>query len=324
MQRRPLLAGLMAGLASTAVPAFAQPALSSRPIRIVVPFGAGGVADITARTVAQKMGEQMGQSVVVDNRPGAGGIVAGELVAKADPDGHTLLLMSNGTAVSAGLFRSMPFDARKDFAPISLLAEFDLAVIVPENSRFRTIGDFISFVRANPGQLNLGTINIGSTQHLAAELLRYQGNLVVQVVPYNGTPAVINALRGGQIDAAVEILGPVKPQITAKALRALAVMGAQVPSDLPGTSLVSSQPGLSNFNVASWNALAAPARTPAPVLQRLNDEVRKALAQPDVQKRLSDLNVYPRASSPAQLTKLLDSEIVRWSDIIVRAGVPRQ
>ena len=158
----------------------------------------------------------------------------------------------------------------------------------------------------------------------AAELLRYQGNLVVQVVPYNGTPAVVNALRGGQVDAAVEILGPVKPQITAKALRALAVMGAQVPSDLPGTSLVSSQPGLSSFNVASWNALAAPALTPAPVLQRLNDEVRKALAQPDVQKRLSDLNVYPRASSPAQLAKLLDSEIVRWSDIIVRAGVPRQ
>ncbi|MEY2771464.1 MAG: hypothetical protein RIQ38_1883, partial [Pseudomonadota bacterium] len=233
-------------------------------------------------------------------------------------------LMSNGTAVSAGLFRSMPFDARKDFAPISLLAEFDLAVVVPENSRFRTFAELIAFVRANPGKLNLGTINIGSTQHLAAELLRYQGNLVVQVVPYNGTPAVVNALRGGQIDAAVEILGPVKPQITAKALRALAVMGAQVPSDLPGTSLVSSQPGLSSFNVASWNALAAPARTPAPVLQRLNDEVRKALAQPDVQKRLSDLNVYPRASSPAQLAKLLDSEIVRWSDIIVRAGVPRQ
>ena len=179
-------------------------------------------------------------------------------------------MMSNGNAVSAGLFRSMTLNTRKDFAPISLLAEFDLAVIVPENSRFRTFAEIITFGRANPGKLNIGTINIGSTQHLAAELLRTQANLIAQIIPYNGTPAVINALRGGQIDAAVEILGPLKPQINAKAVRLLGWMGANRPKDQAQVPVVRELPGLSNFNVSSWNALAAPGKTPPAIVQRLN------------------------------------------------------
>ena len=225
-------------------------------------MGTGGVADLTARTVAQKMGENLGQSIVIENKPGAGGIAAAESVLKAEPDGYTLLLISNGTAVSAGLFKKLPFDPRRDLAPVSLLGQFDLAVLVPESSPHKNFADWLAWGRAHPGKMNLGTINIGSTQHLAAELFRSQANLVAQVVPYNGTPAVINALRGGQIDAAVEILGPMKPQIQAKAVRALAVMGDTLPVDLPAVVLVSSQPGLSQFQVSSWNALAAPARTP--------------------------------------------------------------
>ena len=158
--------------------ALAQPAFPSKPLRIVVPFGAGGVADLTARAVAQQLSVNLGQPVVIDNRPGAGGIVAAELVAKAEPDGHTLLLMSNGTAVSAGLFKSLPFNPRTDFAPVSLLGLFDIAIVVPESSPHKTLAELIGFGRANPGQLNIGTINIGSTQHLAAELLRTQANLI--------------------------------------------------------------------------------------------------------------------------------------------------
>lgn len=295
-----------------------------RPIRIVVPFGAGGVADLTARTVAQKMSEGLGQSIVIENKPGAGGIAAAEAVVHAEPDGHTLFLMSNGTAVSAGLFRKLPFDPRRDLAPVSLLGQFDLAVLVPESSPHKTLQDLLAWGRANPGRMNLGTINIGSTQHLAAELFRSQANLMTQVIPYNGTPAVINALRGGQIDAAVEILGPMKPQIQAKAVRALAVMGDTRPADLPGVVLVSSQPGLSNFQVASWNALAAPARTPAAVIARLNQEAQKALNHPEVRKRLADLNVQARHSSPEQLGRLLDADIVRWGEVIQKSGIPRQ
>jgi tripartite-type tricarboxylate transporter receptor subunit TctC len=309
--------------------AFVLPAASwaqafpSKPVRIVVPFGAGGVADLTARTVAQAMEKALGQPVIIDNKPGAGGVVAGEAVAKATPDGHTLLLMSNGTAVSAGLFKSLPFDTLKDFAPVSTLGYFDIAVVVPEGSRFKTLAELLAFAKANPGKLNLGTINIGSTQNLAGELFKTSAGIDVQVVPFNGTPAVLQALRGGQIDAAVEILSPMLPQISAKAVRALAVMGEKRSPALADVPTVR-ESGIANFNVASWNALAAPAGTPPDVVARLHREVAAALALPDVRKRLTDLNIEARASTPDQLGQLLASEVRRWSDVIARANIPRQ
>lgn len=302
----------------------AQTPFPNKPLRIVVPFGAGGVADLTVRAVAQKLSDNLGQPVIVDNRPGAGGIVAGELVAKAAPDGHTLLLMSNGTAVSAGLFKSLPFNTRTDFAPISLLGLFDIAIVVPESSPYKTLAELVSFGRANPGKLNIGTINIGSTQHLAAELFRTQANLISQIIPYNGTPAVINALRGGQVDVVVEILGPLKPQINAKAVRLLGVMGATRPKDLPQVPVVRELPGLSSFNVSSWNALAAPGKTPKDVVDRLSAEVAKVLADPEMVQRLAGFNVEAKASSPAQLAQLLDSDIKRWGEVIQKAGIPQQ
>ncbi len=296
----------------------------NKALRIVVPFGAGGVADLTARAVAQKISENLGQAVVIDNRPGAGGIVAGELVAKAPPDGHTLLLMSNGTAVSAGLFKSLPFNPRTDFAPVSLLGLFDIAIVVPESSPHKTLAELVSFGRTNPGKLNIGTINIGSTQHLAAELFRSQANLITQIIPYNGTPAVINALRGGQVDAVAEILGPLKPQINAKAVRLLGVMGATRPKDQPQVPAVRELPGLSNFNVSSWNALAAPSKTPKAVVDRLSVEVAKVLSEPEMVQRLASFNVEAKASTPAQLAQLLDADIKRWGDVIQKAGIPQQ
>ncbi|MCJ0762779.1 tripartite tricarboxylate transporter substrate binding protein [Variovorax sp. CYS-02] len=300
-------------------------AFPSKTLRIVVPFGAGGVADLTARTVGQKLAELLGQSVIIDNRPGAGGVVAGEVVAKAEPDGHTLLLMSNGTAVSAGLFKSLPFDAVRDFAPISLLGLFDLVIVVPDNSRFKTLGELVAWAKAHPGKLNLGSINVGSTQNLAAELFKTSAGIDAQVVPFNGTPSVVTALRGGQIDAAVEILSPVMTQISSQALRALAVMGEKRSTSLPEVPTVAESGGpLARFNAASWNALAAPARTPRDVVQRLNREVQAAIASPDVKKRLQDLRVEPRASTPEQLGQLLTSDIVRWGEVISRANIPRQ
>ena len=296
----------------------------SKPLRIVVPFGAGGVADLTARAIGQKLSENLGQPVVIDNRPGAGGVVAGEIVAKSEPDGHTLLLMSNATAVSAGMFKSLPYNTRTDFAPVSLLGLFDMAVVVPENSPHKTLADLIAYGRAHPGKLNIATINIGSSQNLAAELLRTQANLVAQIVPYNGTPAVLNALRGGQVDMAVEILGPLKPQISAKAVRLLGVMGEQRPKDMPHVPTLRELPGLSNFNVSSWNALAAPAKTPKAVVERLSAEVAKVIAQPDTVQRLAGFNVRAQSSTPAQLSHLLDREIVRWTEVIQKAGIAQQ
>lgn len=301
---------------------FAQ-SFPSKPIRIVVPFGPGGIADLTARTIAQKLGENLGQSVVVENKPGAGGIVAGEVVAKANPDGHVLLLMSNGTAVSAGLFQSLPFDAQKDFAPVGTLGFFDIAVLTSANSRFKSMKDLLAYAKANPGKLNVATVNVGSTQHLAAELLKTSVGVDFQVVPFNGSPAVLTALRGGQVDAAVELLGSMLPQISAKAVQPLAVMGTRRSSALPEVPTMA-ETGAAGFNVASWNALAAPARTPPQVIATLNRGVNKVLADPAVRQQLAALNVTPRGGSPEQLRELLASEIRRWSDVIVRAKVPRQ
>ena len=319
--RRHLLA---AGTAGALLPSLSTAqSFPSKPIRIVVPFGAGGIADLTARAVANKLGAALGQSVIVDNKPGAGGVVATEAVAKAEPDGHTLLLMSNGTAVSAGLFKSLPFDAQKDFAPIVTLGFFDIAVLAAADSRFKSMQELLAYAKANPGKLNLATINVGSTQHLAAELLKSSAGLDFQVVPFNGSPAVLTALRGGQVDAAVEILGPMMGQIHSKVVRPLAVMGAKRAPALADVPTVA-ESGVAGFNAASWNALAAPARTPAPVIALLNREANKALGQPDLLKQLADLNVTPAGGTPEQLRDLLASETKRWADVIARAKVPRQ
>ena len=313
---------LLVGLCLASCAAFTQ-AFPTKPIRIVVPFGAGGVADLTARTVAQKLAESLGQPVVIDNKPGAGGVVAGDAVAKAEPDGHTLLLMSNGTAVSAGLFKSLPFDTLRDFVPISTLATFDIAIITGADSKFKTLAELLAFAKANPGNLNLGTINIGSTQNLAAELFKTASGAELQIVPFNGTPAVITALRGGQVDAAVESLGPVLGQVAAKSLRVLAVTGNKRSAVFPDVP-TAAESGLNGYAVSSWNALAAPAKTPKSVITRLNKDVLAAVNAPDVHKKLHELNVEAQGSSPEQAAELLASEIKRWGDVIVRAKIAKQ
>jgi tripartite-type tricarboxylate transporter receptor subunit TctC len=294
--------------AIAAIPALSGGAFAAdwpaKPVRIVVPFGPGGIADLTARAVGDALSARLKQPVIIDNRPGAGGITAGELVAHAAPDGHTLLLVSNGTAVSAGLFKHLPFDALKDFAPISLIGVFDIGIVVPANSPFRTLQDLLAFARSHPGKLNIATVAIGSTQNLAAELFKTTERITAQVVPFNGTPQVVSALRGGQVDAAVEILGPVKTQAEAGALRVLATMAP--------------------YKVASWNGLAAPAKTPAPVVERLNRELQAVLADPAVQGKLAALDVQARGGTPQQLGALLASETKRWGDVIARAGIPKQ
>ena len=314
-RRRALLA------AALAVPlARAQGRFHARPITLIVPFAPGGIADLTARAVAEQMARSLGQPVIVDNRPSAGSIVASQAVAGARPDGHTLLLMSNGNAVSVGLFRTLPFDPRKDFAPVSTLAFFDLGLFVAATSRFRTLADLLAFAKANPGKLNVGTIAVGSTQHLAAKLFETVAGVDALVVPYKGSPAVLTALRGGEIDLAFEIAGPWVPQVAAGAVRALAVSGEQRNPALPEVPTVQ-QAGVPGYQVASWNALAAPAGTPPAVIEVLNHAAREAVVSPAVRDKLSALGVRARAGSPAELQSLLDREIRRWGDVIHAARI---
>ncbi len=297
----------------------------SKPIKIVVPNAAGGAADITARTVGQAVSQTIGQQVVIENKPSAGGIVAGEQVARSEPDGHTVLLISSGTAVSASLFKTLPFDTLKDFVPVTTLATFDLAIVVSESGRFKTLADLLAYGKANPGKLNIGTPQIGTTQNLAAELFKASAGLDAQVVPFNGTPAVITALRGGQLDASVDILGPLMGQINSKAIRAVAVLGAKRAASLPEVPAARESGGsLASFNVTSWNGLAVPAKTPKAAIARLNREVNAALNLPDIKKRMAELNLDAHGGTPEQAAEFLGSDIKRWGDVITRAKIEKQ
>jgi tripartite-type tricarboxylate transporter receptor subunit TctC len=298
----------------------AQAAWPERPITLVVPFGPGGIADLTARTVAQAMSATLKVPIVIDNKPSAGSIVGSAAVAQAAPDGHTLLLMSNANAVSAGLFRKLPFDVQKDFAPVGLLGVFDLALFVAEGSRFRSVRELLDEAKAKPGKLTIATIAVGSTQNLSAELFKSRSGADVLIVPYKGTPAVLTALRAGEVDAAFEILGPMLPQLQARAVRALAVTSDQRFQALPEVPTMM-QAGVANYDLASWNALAAPARTPQAVIDKLNAAANEALKTPAVRDKLLALGVRPQGGTPQQLSALLASEIRHWGEVIRAAKI---
>jgi tripartite-type tricarboxylate transporter receptor subunit TctC len=266
------------------------------------------------------MARTLGQAVVVENKPSAGSIVASQAVAGARPDGHTLLLVSNGHAVSAGLFRKLPYDPVKDFAPVSTLGFFDLGFFVGSSSRHVSLKDLLAQARAKPGALNLGTIAVGSTQHLAAKLFETVAGIDVTLVPYKGSPAVLTALRSGEIDLAVEILGPMLPQVQAGAVRVLAVSSGRRNPALPDVPTVI-QAGVAGYDVASWNGLAAPVGTPPAVIEALNRAVREAVASPAVADRLGKAGMRVAASSPAELQTLLVQEIARWGEVIRRAKI---
>ncbi|HXF46156.1 MAG TPA: tripartite tricarboxylate transporter substrate-binding protein, partial [Burkholderiaceae bacterium] len=249
--------------------------------------------------------------------------VAGETVARAAPDGHTLLLVSNANAVSVSLFKKLPYDIVRDFAPVAPIGEFDLALFVRAESADKTLGDLLARARARPGTLTIGTINPGSTQHLAAELFKTMAGIEAMLVPYKGSPAVLTALRAGEIDVAFEILGPWLPQVSAGAVRALAVTSQRRNPALASVPTVE-EAGLAGYRVASWNGLAAPAGTPPEVIGRLNEAVRAALAEPAVAQRLHALSVRPEPGPPAALQSLLASEIARWGEVIRRAKLQPQ
>ncbi len=309
-------------LAAWCMPAMlrAQPRFPNRPITLIVPFAPGGIADLTARAVAEQMGKSLGQAVVVDNRPSAGSIVASQAVAAAKADGHTLLLMSNGHAVSAGLFQKLPFDAQKDFAPISLLASFDLGLFVGSASRFATLRDLLAWARSNPGKLTIGTITPGSTQHLAAKLFETTAGIETVVVPYKGSPAVLTALRSGEIDLAFDVLGPMLPQVQAGVVKVLAVSSDRRSPALPEVP-TAVQAGVPGYNVASWNALAAPAGTPAETINTLNRAARDAVAAAEVQAKLGKLGIRLGASTPEAQQALLAYDTLRWGAVIRAAKI---
>jgi tripartite-type tricarboxylate transporter receptor subunit TctC len=321
LTRRQLSGGLAA--AAVAMPSIARAqTYPSRPIRFVLPFAAGGVADITSRLAADKLGEKLGQRLVVENQPGPGGIAAARSVTTAAPDGHTLALVTNGTAISVALYKALPFDPVKDFAPISALGNFDLVFATNADSEFKTLGDFIKAAREKPGALNVGTIAVGSTQHLGAELFKSTANLNFQIVPYRTTPDVTVALLRNDVQLMVEFYAAIKGGLTDGKLRPVGTSGLERASYLPRVPTVAeAAPG---YEVKSWNGIAAPAGTPQAIIDRVNALMREILAAPDVKARYAEFGVEAKASSPAEFKARLEADIKKWSAVIEKAGIPKQ
>jgi tripartite-type tricarboxylate transporter receptor subunit TctC len=309
--------------------AFALPALSvraqvfQRPVRMIVPFAAGGVADLTARAVGQRISPLLGQPVVIDNRPGAGGIVAGQQLMGAAADGHTLLVSSNGTAISRSLFRNLPFDPLRDFAPIVTMGAFPIAVIVAPNSPFRDIRALVARAKAEPGRLNIGSISRGSTQNLSLELFKIRADIRAATVVFPATPQLTTAMLRGDVDAAFEITGPIAGQIAAGAIRVLAVTSAQRAANMPDVPTLQEQ-GVPDYDVASWNGLVARTGTPTEAIVAINRAVNEALRTPELREALTQVGVEPRGGSIEAAGTLLTADSARWAEVIEKAGIERQ
>jgi tripartite-type tricarboxylate transporter receptor subunit TctC len=295
----------------------------TQPIRVLLPYGAGGVADISARVIAQKLSQQLGQQVLIENRPSAGQIVATEAVKNAAPDGYTLLWFNQGHAVSASLFNSLPYDPAKDFLPISTVGFFGMALLVDSKSPYTSVKDFIAAAKANPGKLNVGTTSPGGTQHVAAELFKSMAGLDFQTIPFKTTPLIITSLKGNDLQAMVEILAPMMAHIKSGNLRALAVTFDHRFAGLPDVPTLA-EAGVPGYEASAWNGVAAPLKTPKAIVERLNREINAAVAAPEVKQRLQDLGVDAQGSTPEALHALLVSETAKWKKVVEAAKIPKQ
>ena len=295
----------------------------SRPIRFILPFAAGGVADITARIMGQKMSENIGQQVLIENRPGAGMIVSANAALQTEPDGHMMVITGNGTAISTNLFKSLPFDVLKDFTQLSTLAFFDLVMIAGPESRFKSAAEVISFARANPGKLNVGSISIGSTQHLTAELFKSLTGADMQIVPFKASPDMLLVLRSTNLDVGFEILPAVISQVKANSVRLLGVAGNKRFESMPNVPTIA-ESGVEGFLSSSWNGISTKAGTPRPIVDRMSQEINKALQAPEVIQKMRDVGAEARGSTPDETRKLMISEIAKWKVVIERAKIPRQ
>jgi tripartite-type tricarboxylate transporter receptor subunit TctC len=292
-------------------------------VKLVVALAPAGPTDVVARLLAPKLSEMWGQPVVVENRPGAGGIVAMQALAGAPADGHTLMVASNGTAISASLFRNLPLDPLKDLAPIITMGAFPIAVVVKPDSPIRDIADLVARMKAAPGRLNIGTITRGSTQNLSAELFKIRTGTQAETVVFPQTPQLVTALLRGDVDAGFEITGPIFGQIQSGALRVLGVTSAERAANLPDVPTLMQQ-GVADYDVASWNALVARAGTPAEAIAAINRAVNEALARPELRNALTAVGVEPKGGTPEQLGRLLAADIARWAEVIEKAGIERQ
>ena len=326
LSRRTLLKAVVPAIAlafGSPAAALAETDYPTRDITLVLPFGPGGIADITSRVVADALSRKLGRQIVIMNQPGAAGSVAARAALNAPADGYTLALLSNGTAISVPLFESLQFDPLKDFVPVSSLAYFDFVFVTKDGGTFNTLADILEAAKANPGGLNVGTINVGSSQNLAAELFKSTAGVDFTIVPYKSTPDLLVALLGGELDMIIDSQTALKAALEQGQAVALASSGPERSKLLPDIATAQEQ-GVEGFDVTSWNAIFAPTGTPQEVVDKLNATLLEVLADPAIQERFAELGVEARSSAPQEIGKRLEDDIKKWSDVIEKAGIPKQ
>ncbi len=309
----------LAGLALAAAAAGAQ-TFPDRPIRLIAPFAPGGSTDTVARILGARLGEQLGQSVLVDNRTGAGGTIGAALAARAAPDGYTLLVGDFGpNVVAGGLFAQLPYDPVKSFTHVSLAVTFPLVLVTPASSTVGSLREYIERGRAKAGALRYGSAGIGTSPHVFMELLQFMGKTQTLHVPYKGgAPAVVGVV-GGEVDSAMVAVSSAIAQLGAGKLRALAVTSAAPSPRLPGVPAVASV--LAGYEGLNFHGLHAPAGLPAAIANRLADEVRKAVLRPESRERLDDLAMDPVGSTPAEYDAFIRRQVERWLPFVRQAGI---
>jgi len=295
----------------------------TKPVRIFVPYGPGGVGDLTTRLLADKLGTLVKQQFVVENHPGAGGIVALTEVLRAPADGYTLALIGNGAAISASLFRKLPFDVLTDFAPISVVGSFEMLLAVPANSPYKSLKDIVDAAKKSPGKLNLGAINPGSTQNLSAHLFEQVTDAKYTIITYRTTPDLVTALLRGDVDLGFDFYAGLGGEIGSGKIRIIATSGEKrdpLLKDVP----TAKESGFPDYIVTSWNGLAASAKVPTEIVNTLNADVNRALSDPQLKAKALHLGIDASGSTPQQMRERLATDVVKWRSVIEKAGIPKE
>jgi tripartite-type tricarboxylate transporter receptor subunit TctC len=312
-------------LAAGAMPAASQTpgGYPNHPVMLIVPYGAGGVADVGMRILGAQLSNRLKQQFVIENRPGAGGIVAAQAGASAAPDGYTLLMTGNNNAIAAALFKKLPYNILTDFASVSTASFFDLLIVTRAGSPLRSLDDFVAVAKAKPGTLNIGTIVPGSTQHLAAELFTSTAGIKATIVTFRSSPDMANAVLRGDIDVAFEFYAAVHGLLADKKLVALASTGTQRTAYLPNVPTVI-ETGIKNYEVNSWNGLSVPPATPKAVIATLSEAMKAVIPLPAIRDRSAQMGMEMRWSTPEQMTDRMKADIAKWGAVIKNAGIPRR
>jgi tripartite-type tricarboxylate transporter receptor subunit TctC len=323
--RRMLAAAVAcAAVICTVSAACAQPAgYPQKPVRVFVPYGPGGVGDLTMRLLADKLGQELKQQFVVENRPGAGGIVNMSEVMRARPDGYTLGEMGNGQAISMSLFQKLPYNVLTDFASISVAASFEMLLAVPDKSPYRSLKELVDAAQKDPGKINLGAINPGSTQNLSAHLFQQVTGAQYTVIPYRTTPDLVTALLRGDVDLGFDYYAALQGVIGPDKIRIIATSGEHrnpLLKDVP----TASESGFPDYIVTSWNGLGAPARVPAEIVAILNAAVNKALSDPELRAKMISLGMEEGGSTSQQMHDRLAADAAKWREVIEKAGIPKE